>query len=56
MQREAVRLRVVDELEYDELAARLSISAQTARARVSRGLRALGEAIKVMEEVPDATR
>jgi RNA polymerase sigma-70 factor (ECF subfamily) len=54
-QREAVRLRVVEELEYDELAARLSISAQTARARVSRGLRALGEAIKVMEEeAPDA--
>jgi RNA polymerase sigma-70 factor (ECF subfamily) len=55
-QREAVRLRVVDELEYDELAARLDISAQTARARVSRGLRALGEAIKLTEEVPDAVR
>jgi RNA polymerase sigma-70 factor (ECF subfamily) len=55
-QREAVRLRVVDELEYDELAARLDISAQTARARVSRGLRALGEAIKLTEEVPDAAR
>ncbi|WCB94283.1 RNA polymerase sigma factor [Baekduia alba] len=53
-QREAVRLRVVDELGYDELADRLGITQQTARARVSRGLRALGEAVKVMEEVPDA--
>jgi RNA polymerase sigma-70 factor (ECF subfamily) len=53
-QRDAVRLRVVDELEYDDLAARLGVTPQTARARVSRGLRALGEAITVMEEVPDA--
>jgi RNA polymerase sigma-70 factor (ECF subfamily) len=53
-QREAVRLRVVDELDYEEVAGRLGISQQTARARVSRGLRALSEAIKAMEEVPDA--
>src|SRR3954449_1380826 len=50
-QRAAVRLRVVDELSYDELAARLDVTPQTARARVSRGLRA---AIKLTEEVPDA--
>jgi RNA polymerase sigma-70 factor (ECF subfamily) len=53
-QRDAVRLRVVDELSYDDLAGRLDVTPQTARARVSRGLRALAAAIKVTEEVPDA--
>jgi RNA polymerase sigma-70 factor, ECF subfamily len=53
-QRDAVRLRVVDELDYAEVAARLDITQQTARARVSRGLRALNDAVKAMEEVPDA--
>jgi RNA polymerase sigma-70 factor (ECF subfamily) len=46
---EAVRLRVVDELSYDELAGRLGISQANARARVSRGLRALATNL----EVPD---
>jgi RNA polymerase sigma factor (sigma-70 family) len=36
-----LRLRVIDELDYDELARRLDISEQTARARVSRALRTL---------------
>ncbi len=40
-QREAVRLRVVEEARYEELARALDITEQTARARVSRGLRAL---------------
>jgi len=40
-QRDALRLRVVDELPYREVATRLAISEQTARSRVSRGLRAL---------------
>jgi RNA polymerase sigma factor (sigma-70 family) len=40
-QREAVRLRVVEERPYDELARSLGISEQTARARVSRALRSL---------------
>jgi RNA polymerase sigma factor (sigma-70 family) len=40
-QREALQLRVVDELGYPEVAARLGITEQSARARVSRGLRAL---------------
>jgi RNA polymerase sigma-70 factor (ECF subfamily) len=53
-QREAVRLRVVEELDYNDLATRLEITQQTARARVSRGLRALSDALKDMEEVPDA--
>jgi RNA polymerase sigma-70 factor (ECF subfamily) len=38
-QREAVRLRVVEELDYAEVAARLGVSEQVARARVSRALR-----------------
>ena len=40
-QRDAVRLRVVEELDYAAVAGRLGISEQAARARVSRGLRAL---------------
>lgn len=40
-QQEAVRLRMIEERDYDEVAARLGISQQTARARVSRGLRGL---------------
>jgi RNA polymerase sigma-70 factor (ECF subfamily) len=44
-QREAVRLRVVDELAYPAVARRLGISEQAARARVSRGLRALAAAL-----------
>jgi RNA polymerase sigma factor (sigma-70 family) len=39
--RAAVVLRVVEQLDYDELAARLGCSSQAARLRVSRGLRAL---------------
>ena len=45
-QREALRLRVVDELPYAAVARRLGISEQTARARVSRGLRALAQALE----------
>ena len=40
---QAVRLRVVEELGYDQIAAALGISEQAARARVSRGLRALAD-------------
>ena len=43
--REAVRLRVVEELSYDDVARRLAISETAARARVSRGLRAMGRAL-----------
>lgn len=45
-QREAVRLRVVAELDYPAIAHRLGISEQAVRARVSRGLRALGTALE----------
>lgn len=40
-QRDAVRLRIVQELPYGEVAGRLKVSESTARARVSRGLRRL---------------
>ena len=40
-QQEAIRLRVVEDLGYDEAARRLAISPQAVRARVSRGLSAL---------------
>jgi RNA polymerase sigma factor (sigma-70 family) len=44
-QRSALELRVVRELPYPDVAARLSITEQAARARVSRALRALGSAL-----------
>jgi RNA polymerase sigma-70 factor (ECF subfamily) len=44
-QRDAVRLRVIDELGYPAIAGRLGISEQAARARVSRGLRTLAVAM-----------
>ncbi len=44
-QREAVRLRVVEEQGYQTLSKALEISQATARARVSRGLQALRVAI-----------
>ncbi|MGN6189708.1 MAG: RNA polymerase sigma factor [Conexibacter sp.] len=52
-QREAVRLRVLDELPYAEVAARLAVNEQTARARVSRGLRQLGA---TLDALPEKTR
>jgi RNA polymerase sigma factor (sigma-70 family) len=44
-QRSALELRVVRELPYPDVADRLGISEQAARARVSRALRALGSAL-----------
>jgi RNA polymerase sigma-70 factor (ECF subfamily) len=40
-QQQAIRLRVVEDLGYDEAAERLATSPQAVRARVSRGLTAL---------------
>jgi RNA polymerase sigma-70 factor, ECF subfamily len=48
-QRDAVRLRVVEEQTYESLARLLGISEQTARARVSRGLRALRGTMDLQE-------
>jgi RNA polymerase sigma factor (sigma-70 family) len=47
-QRSALELRVVRELPYPDVADRLGISEHAARARVSRGLRALGSALEGM--------
>jgi RNA polymerase sigma-70 factor, ECF subfamily len=46
-QRDALRLRIVEEMPYDEVARRLGVSETAARARVSRGLRALQSSLAV---------
>jgi RNA polymerase sigma factor (sigma-70 family) len=43
--RDVLRLRIIEELSYPDVARRLDISEQTARARVSRALRALSIAL-----------
>jgi RNA polymerase sigma factor (sigma-70 family) len=48
--REALRLRVVEERPYGEVARMLGVSEQTARARVSRALRRLGDALEARRE------
>ena len=45
-QREALTLRVVQELPYSEVADRLGISEEAARARVARGLKALAAGLQ----------
>jgi RNA polymerase sigma-70 factor (ECF subfamily) len=52
-QQQAVWLRVVEELEYAEVADRLAISADAARARVHRGLRALAGHFTQATELED---
>ena len=47
VEREAVRLRVVDELGYGEIAARLECSEGAARRRVHRGLARLNNLMQV---------
>ena len=42
-EREAVELRVMDELGYEEISSRLQISAAAARTRVHRGLARMGQ-------------
>jgi RNA polymerase sigma factor (sigma-70 family) len=44
-QQQALRLRVVEERPYSEVASLLNITEPTARARVARGLRALRSAL-----------
>jgi RNA polymerase sigma-70 factor (ECF subfamily) len=44
-QREALQMRVVEEMPYEEVARRLGVSEPAARARVSRGLRTLQRAL-----------
>jgi RNA polymerase sigma-70 factor (ECF subfamily) len=50
-QRRALELRVIEECGYAEIAMRLGISEQTARARVSRALRALALALRESHEL-----
>jgi RNA polymerase sigma factor (sigma-70 family) len=45
-QRRALQLRVVEELPYPEVARQLEVTEPTARARVSRGLRALATSLE----------
>jgi RNA polymerase sigma-70 factor (ECF subfamily) len=45
-QRVALRLRVVEERSYEEVAEQLGVTEATARARVSRGLRAMSTALE----------
>jgi RNA polymerase sigma-70 factor (ECF subfamily) len=42
-QQEALRLRVLEEQSYEQMAEQLGINEQAVRARVSRGMRALAE-------------
>jgi len=53
--REALRLRVIDELPYREVARRLEISEAAARARVSRALRDLAAALNQNPIVEEGT-
>lgn len=45
-QRAALRLRVIEDRSYPDVARELGVSEEAARARVSRGLRALGTALE----------
>ena len=51
-QRQAVILRIVDRLSYDEISERLHCTPESARSRVSRGLRALGTALATSDPRP----
>jgi RNA polymerase sigma-70 factor (ECF subfamily) len=50
-QQRALQLRIVEEQPYEEVARNLGISEMAARARVSRGLRALAHALEPMQAV-----
>lgn len=52
-QRDALRLRIVDELEYDQVAAALGTSPATARVRVHRGLATLRSRLANTKEKND---
>ena len=46
-QRDALQLRVLEELPYSEVARRLQVTEATARARVSRALRQLASSVEL---------
>ncbi|HEY4096025.1 MAG TPA: sigma factor-like helix-turn-helix DNA-binding protein, partial [Baekduia sp.] len=45
-QQEAVRLRILEEKSYEQMAQHLGINEQAARARVSRGMRTLADRLQ----------
>lgn len=53
-QRAAVELRVVHEASYPEVARRLEVSEDVARARVSRGLRVLGRFLAPVDQIEES--
>ena len=53
-ERAALQLRVIDEHPYTAVAAELGVSEQTARARVSRALRRLWDAVEMTTPSPEA--
>jgi RNA polymerase sigma-70 factor (ECF subfamily) len=54
-QREAIDLRILQELEYEEIAKRLGVSNQVVRTRLSRGLRALEQVPGLRETLTGAS-
>ncbi|MEY2517223.1 MAG: hypothetical protein QOJ89_4581, partial [bacterium] len=52
--RAAVRMRIVDERSYGEIAVELGVSEQTVRARVSRALRTLAAQLELEREQRDS--
>lgn len=46
-QRDALHLRVIEEMPYEEVAVRLGVSEPTARARVSRALRTMQQSLAI---------
>lgn len=55
-QRQALWLRFVEEETYEEIATRLGIKQEAARARVSRGLRAIRAALALADDIPAGER
>ena len=49
----ALRLRIVEERPYEEVASLLGITEPTARARVARGLRALTSAVEARRQLQE---
>ena len=49
--RTALRCRIIEERSYEDVAAQLGVSEQVARARVSRGVRALAAKVGLGEEM-----
>ncbi|MCL2769776.1 MAG: sigma-70 family RNA polymerase sigma factor [Solirubrobacterales bacterium] len=52
-QREALRLRVLEDLPYEQVAAQMGLTVQNARARVSRALRRLGSELRDQPGAPE---